>query len=49
MSELSRLLLAEGRDYCALLVEAGNAAAQRVYQRAGYQAVGELAEIGLEG
>ena len=47
--ELSRLLLAEGRDYCTLLVEVGNSAAQRVYERIGYRPVGEFNEIALEG
>ena len=48
VGELSRLLLAQGRDYCTLFVEAANAAAQRIYQRIGYRQVGVVDQIVLE-
>ncbi|HNS50033.1 MAG TPA: GNAT family N-acetyltransferase [Anaerolineae bacterium] len=48
VGELSRLLLAEGRSYCTLFAEVGNAPAQRVYERVGYRRVSEFAEIALE-
>jgi hypothetical protein len=46
--ELSRLLLAQGRAFCTLFVEVGNAAAQGLYERIGYRRVEEFAEIALE-
>ena len=49
VAELSRLLLAQGRDHCILFVEASNAAAQRLYLRVGYRPVAEFLEIALEG
>jgi predicted GNAT family acetyltransferase len=37
VGELSRLLLASGRQHCALFADLGNPAANRVYQRIGYE------------
>ena len=39
VGELSRLLLASGWEHCALFADVCNAAANRVYQRIGYQPV----------
>ena len=44
VGELSRLLLASGWGYCALFAEVANAAANRVYQKIGYQPVCEYEE-----
>lgn len=48
VAELSRLLLAEGRDHCTLLVEASNVIAQRLYQRVGYLPLASYHELVLE-
>ena len=44
---LSRWILADGNDYCALFADRANPASNRAYQKAGFQPVGEFSEIGF--
>lgn len=44
VGELSRLLLQSGRRYCALFADLSNAAANRVYEKIGYQPTVEYDE-----
>lgn len=44
VGELSRLLLESGRAYCTLFVDVSNTAAERVYQKIGYEPTCEFEE-----
>ena len=44
---LSRVILERGNEYAALFADAPNPASNRAYQKAGFVAVDEVAEIGF--
>lgn len=48
VSELSRLLLTAGREFCALFVDVANPVAARVYQRIGYRPLCDYDEYTFE-
>lgn len=45
VSELSRHLLAQGRDFCFLYVDRANPVSSAIYRRLGYRAVAAAAEV----
>jgi predicted GNAT family acetyltransferase len=47
VSELSRLLLREGRAYCTLYADLANPVSNSIYQKIGYRPIGDFEEYGF--
>jgi hypothetical protein len=48
VAELSRALLAEGYDFCALFTDLANPTSNHIYQEIGYRPVCDYDSYGLE-